>query len=125
MMEVMAIMMVTFSVAFAIIMVVIHLFNSCSTNIVYNEGLFDEPSAVGKVQLSDDDDDSDSKSCISWNSDDSDMLSSYWGTESKPGIERVRPRRLFSQLRELEKIDREAFRVFFEVSEAVTNQSRS
>ena len=37
MMEVMAIMMVTFSVAFAIIMVVIHLFNSCSTNIVYNE----------------------------------------------------------------------------------------
>ena len=57
------------------------------------------------MQLSDDDD-SDSKSCISWNSDDSDMLSSYWGTESKPGIERVRPRRLFSQLRELEKIER-------------------
>ena len=125
MMEAMAIMMVTFSVAFAIIMVVIHFFNSCSTNIVYNECLFDEPSAVGKVQLSDDDDDSDSKSCISWNSDDSDMSSSHWGTESKPGIERVRPRRLFSQLRELEKIDREAFRVFFEVSEAVTNQSRS
>ena len=67
-MEAMAIMVI-FSVAFAITMVVIHFFNSCSTNIVYNEGLFDEASAVGKVQLSDDDDhdddDSDSKCCIS------------------------------------------------------------
>ena len=115
MMEVMAIL-VTFSVAFAIIMVVIHFFNSCSTNIVYNEGLFDKPSAVGKVQLSDDDD-SDSKSCISWNSDDSDMSSSHWGTESNPGIERVWSERrlvpLVSQLREPQKMDREAFRMFF------------
>ena len=78
---------VTFSVAFAIIMVVIHFFNSCSTNIVDNEGVFDEPSAVGKVQLSDD---NDSESCFSfWYSDDSDMSSSHWGAESDPGIERV------------------------------------
>ena len=87
------VIMVTFGVAFAIIMVVIHFFSSCSTNIVYNEGLFDEPSAVGKVQLSDDDDDDDddsySKNCISWNSDGSDMSSSHWGAESSPGIERV------------------------------------
>ena len=48
-MEAMAIMMVTFSVAFAITMVVVHLLNSCSTNIVYNEGLFDDPSAVGHL----------------------------------------------------------------------------
>ena len=100
-MEAMAIM-VTFSVAFAIIMVVIHIFNSCSTNIVNNEGLFDEPSAVGQVQLSDDDDDDDdddSESCICWNSDDSGVSSSHWGTESNPGIERVwaasRPWRCF------------------------------
>ena len=90
------------------------------------QGLFDEPSAVGKVQLSDDDD-SDSESCISWNSDDSDMSSSHWGTESNPGIERVRPSyAMVYQLRELQKIDREAFRMFFEVSEAVSNhRSRS
>ena len=124
MMEAMAIMMVTFSVAFAIIMVVIHFFNSCSINIVYNECLFDEPSAVGKVQLSDDDD---SDSCISWNSDDSDTSSSHWGTESNPGIERLRSSyAMVYQLRELQKIDREAFRMFFPVSEAVSNhRSRS
>ena len=117
-------MMVTFSVAFAIIMVVIHFFNSCSINIVYNECLFDEPSAVGKVQLSDDDD---SDSCISWNSDDSDTSSSHWGTESNPGIERLRSSyAMVYQLRELQKIDREAFRMFFPVSEAVSNhRSRS
>ena len=75
MLEAMAIM-VTFSVAFAIITVAIRFFNSCSTNTVDNEGLFDEPSAVGKVQLSNDDD---SESCISWNSDDSETSSSHWG----------------------------------------------
>ena len=66
--------LVTFSVAFAIIMVVIHFFNSCSINIVYNASLFEEPSAVGKVQLSDD---AGSDSCISWNPDDSDTPSSH------------------------------------------------
>ena len=118
-MEAMAIMMVTLSVAFAIIMVVIHFFNSCSINIVYNECLFDEPSAVGKVQLSDDDD---SDSCVSWNSDDSDTSSSHWGTESNPGIEALRSSyAIVYQLRGLQKIDREASCVFFQVSEAVSN----
>ena len=121
-MEAMAIMMVTFSVAFATIMVVIHFFSSCSINIVYNECLFDEPSAVGKVS---DDDDSDSH--ISWNSDASDVSSSHWGTESNPGIERLRSSyAMVYQLRELQRIDREAFRMFFQVSEAVSNhRSRS
>ena len=100
---------VIFSVAFAILMVAIHFFNSGSTNIVNHEGLFDEPSAVGKVQLSDDDD---YESCIS---------SSHWGTESNPGIERVRSRRLWNQFRDLQQIGREAFRVVFEA----VNQSRS
>ena len=112
MMEAMAIMMVTFSVAFATIMVVIHFFSSCSINIVYNECLFD-------------DDDSDSH--ISWNSDASDVSSSHWGTESNPGIERLRSSyAMVYQLRELQRIDREAFRMFFQVSEAVSNhRSRS
>ena len=82
-------------------MVVIH-----STNIVDSEDLFDEPSAVVKVQLSNDDD---SESCISWNSGDSDMSSSHWGTESDPGIERV-----WRQLCDLQSIDGQAYRIFFE-----------
>ena len=67
-----------------------------------------------------------SKSCISWNSDDSDMLSSHWGTESSPGIERVwAASRQWRQLRALPSIDRQAYCVIFDPRFEAMNQSRS
>ena len=80
----------------------IHFFNSCSTNIVDHEGSFDEPSAVGKVH-------------VVW----------WWWLWKLHFLEFrwfryviitlghwIRPWHWKHQLRDLQKIDRDAFRIW-------------